>query len=122
MIIRISRDYSDTLGARNISDGDFSGEDFRENYLLPLYLKAKDSGEKITIDFDGGCGNPVSFVEEAFGGLARKFGSESVLATLEFISNDQEDLVDEVIDYITHPYDNSVYRQHLSRINNDNNN
>ena len=109
MYFKISTEYSKILGARNVSDGPFSGEDFRENFLIPLFEKARAANEKLTIDFDGGYGNPVSFIEEAFGGLARKIGSTTVLETLEFVSQDEEGLIDEVIYYISHPNDNSVY-------------
>lgn len=110
--ICISRDYSETLGARYISDGAFSGEDFRENFLIPIFEEALKAGNYIIVDFDGGYGNPVSFVEEAFGGLARKYGTEKVLSVLkirDFISLDEPTLISEVENYITHPYDNAVY-------------
>lgn len=118
MIIKISQDYSEILGARNISDGEYSGEDFRERILIPKFLEAKEKKEKLIIDFDGGYGNPVSFVEEAFGGLARKFGTDAVLETLEFISNDEESLVREVVEYIKNPSENAVYKQSQTRSGN----
>lgn len=119
-IIRISRDYSETLGARYISDGEFSGEDFRENFLLPRFKEALKTGDHIVIDFDGGYGNPVSFVEEAFGGLARQYGAETVLKVLNiknFISYDEPSLIEEVENYINHPHDNEVYLNALKRRN-----
>ena len=115
--IRISDDYSETLGARHICDGDFSGEDFREKFLKPRFLKAKEKGEKLIIDLDGGYGNPVSFVEEAFGGLARIYGTDAVLQVLEFISNDEPDLIDEILSYIKDPLTNPVYLNSEDRKN-----
>ena len=111
MKICISKDYSETLGARYISDGDYSGEDFREKYLIPHFEKAVENQEKLIIDLDGGYGNPVSFLEEAFGGLARKYGSDKVLGVLEFISYDEPSLVEEIMEYIKKPYENTVYKQ-----------
>ena len=113
--INISKDYSETLGARYIREGDFSGEDFRDNYLLPRFKTALERGEKILINLDGTYGNPVSFLEEAFGGLARKYGSEKVLNVLEFVCNDEPSQVDDIIEYIHHPYDNPVYKRAIAR-------
>lgn len=115
--IRICDDYSDTLGARHICDGDFSGEDFRENFLIPRFLEAKEKKEKLIIDLDGGYGNPVSFIEEAFGGLARIYGTDAVLHVLEFVSNDEPELVDEIMSYIRNPKTNPVYLNAESRNN-----
>lgn len=118
--ICISQEYSETLGARYISDGAFSGEDFRENFLIPIFEEALKAGNHIIINFDGGYGNPVSFVEEAFGGLARKYGTEKVLSVLkihEFISLDEPTLISEVENYIKHPLDNAVYIEAQRRRN-----
>ena len=107
--ICISKEYSETLGARYIEEGKFSGEDFRENFLLPRFQEALSNGETIQINLDGGYGNPVSFVEEAFGGLARKYGTEKVLKVLSFESNDEPSLINEIMGYIKNPYENQVY-------------
>ena len=107
--ICISKDYSETLGARYISEGEYSGEDFRENFLIPRFEEALRSNDTIQIDLDGGYGNPVSFVEEAFGGLARKYGTEKVLAVLSFVSDDEPSLVNDIYSYINNPHDNPVY-------------
>lgn len=101
MIIRIATDFTETPGARYRVEGDFSGEEFREDILEPRFLEASNRGEKLTIDLDGGYGYPTSFLEEAFGGLARKYGSQIVAATLEFISQDEPSLVDEIREYIS---------------------
>lgn len=100
MIIKISVDFSQTPGARHKDEGNYSGEEFREELLKEKYIEAKQRGEKLTIDFDGGYGYPTSFLEEAFGGLARIFSPSEVLSVLDFISNDEPSLVDEVRSYI----------------------
>lgn len=100
MIIRIATDFTETPGARYRSEGDYSGEEFRENLLEPKFLEAKNKSEQLTIDLDGGYGYPTSFLEEAFGGLARKYGSAIVSATLVFISRDEPSLIDEIQEYI----------------------
>ena len=73
-VINIAGDYTKTPGGRYIDDGDFSGQDFREKFLEPIVVKAKTNNNiaSVKIIFDGGFGYPVSFLEEAFGGLARK--------------------------------------------------
>lgn len=100
MIIRIATDFSETPGARYRTEGDFSGEEFRESILEPKFKEAKNKGELLTIDLDGGYGYPTSFLEEAFGGLARKYGAASVSATLKFVSRDEPSLIDEIQEYI----------------------
>lgn len=100
MIIRIATDFTETPGARYRSEGDFSGEEFRDSILEPKFLEAKNKGEQLTIDLDGGYGYPTSFLEEAFGGLARKYGAASVLDTLVFVSRDEPSLIDEIHEYI----------------------
>ena len=77
-----------------------SGEEFRKKILKIKFDEAKIKGEKLTIDFDGGYGYPTSFLEEAFGGLARIYDADSVLKVLDFISDDEPSLIEEVISYI----------------------
>ncbi len=101
MTIKISVDFSETPGARHRSEGLYSGEEFRDDLLIKKYTEARQNGEKLIIDFDGGYGYPTSFLEEAFGGLARIFSPDEVLNTLEFISKDEPSLIDEVKSYIT---------------------
>lgn len=96
MKICISSDFSETPGARYRSEGDYSGEEFRDELLAPQFVAARKLGEKLIIDMDGGYGYPTSFLEEAFGGLARKYGAKEVFEVLEFISNDEPSLIDEI--------------------------
>lgn len=100
MKIVICQDFSETPNARYRSEGEHSGEEFRETLLEPKYLEAKENNEKLVIDFDGSYGYPTSFLEEAFGGLARRYDYKDILNRLDFISNDEPSLVDEVTDYI----------------------
>lgn len=100
LVINIAKDFSETPGARSREDGKYSGEEFREEVLIPKFLEAKEKKEKLLIDFDGGYGYLISFLEEAFGGLARKFGSKEVIQILEFKSDEEIALIDRVITYI----------------------
>lgn len=62
--------FSLTPGGRYRSEGEFSGEEFREDHLVPVL----DSGADIEVDLDGPVGVTSSFLEEVFGGLVRKYG------------------------------------------------
>jgi len=67
--IKISTDFSRFPGGRFLSDGKFSGERFRDDFLAPA-LK----GGSVVLDMDGPLGYGSSFLEEAFGGLVRECG------------------------------------------------
>src|SRR6266487_211951 len=66
--IKIAADYSDTPLGRYPTDGDFSGERFREEFLRPALTEA----DSVTVVIDDVEGYGSSFLEEAFGGLVRK--------------------------------------------------
>lgn len=70
--INIERDFSRSPGGRFIQDGSFSGEEFRENFLIPALEKAISSNDILNIELDGDLGYGSSFLEESFGGLIRK--------------------------------------------------
>lgn len=65
--IVIGTDFSDTPGGRYRDDGPYSGEIFRDDYLVPA-LKEND---KVVVDISGVEGYGSSFLEEVFGGLVR---------------------------------------------------
>ncbi len=92
----ISREFTRTPGPRFRKEGDFSGEEFRETLLCNWFEEAKAAGAKLFIDFDGGYGYAPSFLEEAFGGLARLQGSDAVQAILELKSDADPYLVERV--------------------------
>ena len=100
MEINISNDFSKTPGARYKDEGPYSGEEFRDTMLEPMFLEAKEKKEELVINLDGGYGYPTSFLEEAFGGLARKYGSKGVLQVISFISEDEPSIIDEIKNYI----------------------
>ena len=97
--INIAKDFVTTPGARYKADGSFSGEEFREKFLEPYFQDPKDYS-KIVVILDGTEGYATSFLEEAFGGLARKYGKHRCLERLDFISNEDKLLVDEIRMYI----------------------
>lgn len=71
IIVNIAKDYSRCPGARYNSEGDFSGEKFREELLKPKINEAIEQGVKLEVVLDGSAGYSTSFLEEAFGGLIR---------------------------------------------------
>lgn len=99
MIIDIARDYTKAPGGRFISEGSFSGEDFRKRILKPKFLEAKHNGEKLTVILDGGYGYATSFLEEAFGGLARDLHDKAIL-NIELISEEEPGLIEKILKYI----------------------
>lgn len=100
MTINIAKEFSETPGPRYRKNGKFSGEEFREDLLIPQYDEAIKSKEKLTIILDGGYGYPSSFLEEAFGGLARVYNAEDIKKVLVFISDEEPSLIPTIIEYI----------------------
>ena len=100
IVINISKDFTDTPGARYKSEGEYSGELFRETILIPKYVEAIASKRQLKIELDGGYGYATSFLEESFGGLAREYDIQEVLRTLVFESNDEPGLINEITEYI----------------------
>lgn len=91
------RKFSKYPGPRYIKLGEFSGEEFRDEILVPA-LMAGD----VTVDFDGVYGYGSSFLEEAFGGLVRQGIPTEKLLSLEknLKCDDDPSIVVEVKKYI----------------------
>lgn len=68
--INVATQFSKYPGGRFYTDGEFSGERFRDEILLP----ALQGSETVIVQLDGTLGYGSSFLEEAFGGLVRKYG------------------------------------------------
>lgn len=100
MNISIAKDFSDTPGPRSRDEGDFSGEEFLDKILLPRFDQAVAGNDTLTVDLDGTEGYATSFLEAAFGELARRYGSALVKQTMRFKSEDEPFLVEEINKYI----------------------
>lgn len=98
--IKISVDFSNTPGGRYIEECPNSGQQFRNDILEPKYIEAKEKNEKILVDLDDCYGFPISFLEEAFGGLARKYPKDNLLNIIEIKSEDQPSLIEKIQQYI----------------------
>ncbi len=101
MTLSIAEVFTRHPGPRYTKQGKGSGEEFRESYLRPKFDAAVRNGERLLVDLDGvEFGYPTSFLEEAFGGLARKCGIDAVQKTLEFKSVAEPMLEEEIRYYI----------------------
>lgn len=94
--ISIANDFSVFPGGRVPADGPYSGEEFRNIFLMPIFAGT----EKVTIDFDNARGYSSSFLEEAFGGLLREgIAPERIREQLCFKSS-RPSIINEVNRYI----------------------
>lgn len=98
--ISVAREFSTTPGPRSRDEGSYSGQQFLEELLEPRFRKAIESGVKLVIDLDGTEGYATSFLESAFGGLARAFDPDLIARTLSFVSTDDRYVVDEILEYV----------------------
>jgi hypothetical protein len=77
--IDIGRDFFPELGPRYRADGPYSGQEFREELLEP----AVRENDLVVVSLDSIGGYSSSFLEEAFGGLVRTLGYETVSRKLK---------------------------------------
>ncbi len=98
--LNVATEFSRTPGPRLRVEGEDSGEEFLETLLRPRFLMAMESKTKLFVNLDGAAGYPSSFLEEAFGGLAREFGSAKVEEIIEITCSDEPYLVDQTKRYV----------------------
>src|ERR1017187_3686511 len=96
MILSVAKDFSETPGPRHREEGEFSGEEFLDGVLLPRFEETKAKGEILIVDLDGTEGYATSFLEAAFGGLARKYNPAEVAKIVKFKSDDEPFLIEEI--------------------------
>ena len=97
----IPHDFSTLPGGRFRHAGPDSGEEFRQTHLEPGFRRARRSNQKLRVHLDGAhYGYPIGFLEEAFGGLARQFGPDAVLETLDLVYIDDSETVRTIRDLI----------------------
>ena len=83
MRIVLANLYGPFLGARFREDGEASGQEFREDYILPALHKLAD-GQRLVINIDA-TSPSASFLEECFGGLIRVEGLERDLILAKIV-------------------------------------
>lgn len=72
MMLSIADKFSRYPGPRYRKDGPFSGEQFRQEQLIPAIREAIQKNERLIVILDDVAGYGSSFLEEAFGGLVRE--------------------------------------------------
>lgn len=70
--IAIASEFSRYPGGRYRDDGPHSGEEFRDDHLVPALDAARQQEGVVVVLLDGTAGYASSFLEEAFGGLVRE--------------------------------------------------
>jgi hypothetical protein len=93
--INLAQDFSKHPAGRYKTDGPYSGELFREAFLIPIVR----NHERTVIHLDGARGYGSSFLEEAFGGLARLY-SRSIVNELIILQSRDSNLVQRIKTYI----------------------
>jgi adenylate cyclase len=98
-IVNVKYDFSSRPFGRYPSDGDNSGERFRDDFLLP---ELKYSSAKTVLNFEGLTGSLSSgFLEESFGGLVREHKAHplEIFSKLSFINIESEILAN-ILEYV----------------------
>ena len=105
--ISIAKDFSRIPGARFPEEGAYSGQEFRNNVLLPKLKNAISAHEKLKVILDGTAGLGTSFLEESFGGLIRidNISYSDIKNTLILISDEDEDYIEEINQYLSEAYE-----------------
>lgn len=106
--LNIPKDFSRCPGARYPSEGDFSGKEFRENYLSPKVREAIEHNVHLIVVLDGSAGYSTSFIEESFGGLVRegKYSLDILEKTLIIVSNEDPSYISDIKLYMKNAWDN----------------
>lgn len=82
--IKLVENFSDCPGGRFAGDGEFSGEQFREELLRPAL---SDEG-RVIVDLNGAFTIPPSFLDEAFGVIVEEIGVEAFRRKFEIRLDD----------------------------------
>ncbi|MCW5319646.1 DUF4325 domain-containing protein [Verminephrobacter aporrectodeae subsp. tuberculatae] len=94
----VAKHFSSYPGGRFKRISEFSGEEFRDDFLAPAIRR----GDKVVVELDGVVGYGSSFLEEVFGGIVRTMhwtDREQVNKHLK-IESSQESWIFEVNQYI----------------------
>lgn len=96
----LAKEYTETPGGRKIKDGEYSGEDFRDNVLKCLVNQAIKSNKCLLIDLDGVYGYATSFLDEAFGILADIYKDKDLTKIIKFKSEERPALPEQIYSYM----------------------
>ena len=101
--IIIATDFSNSPGARYYEDGDWSGQKFLDELLLPKFNKAVAGGHILRIGLDKVYGYPSSFVSGSFGKLSMEKGKDLVLKHIKLESDDNPLNIEKIMREIENP-------------------
>ncbi len=96
MKIDVGKDFTRYPAGRLEEDGPYSGEGFRNRFLLP----ALSRGEEVIVFLDSTAGYGSSFLEEAFGGLVRSGLDINKIQSLLKLESVDEALTGEIWGYL----------------------
>lgn len=97
--INFAKDFTKTPGGRFKDGGPWSAQEFREKHMEPIF-EDPSNADPIAIDLDGAFGYATSFLEEAFGGVVRKYGYANVAPRLQFKCDDEPRLIGRIERYM----------------------
>lgn len=108
IVLNIAKDYTRCPGARYEREGDYSGEKFRNEFLVPKLREAMKLGVKLEVVLDGSAGYSTSFIEESFGGLIRTdhFTLQEVKYNIIIISDEDPSYIEDINAYWEHAWKN----------------
>lgn len=115
IVINIAKDYTKTPGGRHISEGEFSGEDFRKKILEPKFKEFISSNGTMTVILDGGYGYAPSFLEEAFGGLARETKNAKIKDII-IVSEEEPSQITKIHEYISKALGEKIWKTKISDV------
>lgn len=107
IVLNIAKEFSRCPGARYRIEGDYSGEEFRTEHLVPKLREAIKEHVKLEVILDGSSGYSTAFIEESFGGLIRNDGFELPVLTdtLILISDEDPTYIDDINIYMQHAWE-----------------
>ena len=93
---KFAAEFTRFPGGRLREHGSKSGQEFREDVLIPLI----NEFESIHIDLTGAAGYSASFLDESFGELGKLYGLDLIKGKLKLTAEDDPYLIDIIWDKI----------------------
>lgn len=95
--VDVGRDFTRFPAGRDLKDGPYCGEVFRDKFLRPCL----DKRTRVRVKLDSALSYGSSFLEEAFGGLVRLKYPKEMILSLIILETDNPLLKKEIEGYIT---------------------
>lgn len=100
IILNIAKDFTTAPGARIVTDGPFSGQEFYEKKLKDAFIKSQSEEVKLKVILDGVEGYMSSFLNEAFSLLGTEFGADNVWNNIIIVSDEVPKYIKKVKEYV----------------------